>query len=279
MKWIINIDICSWTWIWSLGLLIAWSIITAVEWRLNCFIHDNFVLDIILFLFMIILTGAWIDSKCLSSIRSFTFMLPEFTSLGFEQKGLWFLAYKLPIWVHSLVFVGFLFNWDNSFVWAWSWSSSFFFRIFTVWYFRLESCIFTSRIELFLTEFLVIIVAWTRIFVPSLSIMDLFMVFEKFSLNLTLGEIMYRCLWLNCRYFWVITSWTNFIKTFMCISSCSEFFSWNTGSLCMRNDSKILMLFSSVFQYCFIKIFQIFPLRSWVIMAWIRILLISWTSY
>jgi len=86
VKWIINIDVGTWTWICYFSFLITSSIIATIEWWLDSFVHDNLVLDVVLLFLVIILTRPWVHSVCLSCVWCNSFMLPKFTSLSFEQE-------------------------------------------------------------------------------------------------------------------------------------------------------------------------------------------------
>ena len=48
----------------------------------------------------------------------------------------------------------------------------------------------------------------------------------------------------------VVASWANFIESLVCISSCSEFLSWDRWCLSSWNNSQIFMLFRFIFLNC-----------------------------
>jgi len=178
MERIADVNVSARTWIWSLYLLITCPVVAAAEWWLNGFIHYNLVFNVIFLFLMVIFSRTWIDSEGLPCVWSHTFMLPEFTSLGLEQEWLRLLPDELAVRVHSLMFIGFLFNRDHSFICTWPRSFTLIFCILAVGHFRLENSIFTSRIELLLSKLLVIIDSWSRIFVPCLIVMCLFMILK-----------------------------------------------------------------------------------------------------
>ena len=52
---------------------------------MNCFFRHNFVLDIILLIFLVVvLAGTGVLRKCLPSVWRFALVLPKFSSLSFR---------------------------------------------------------------------------------------------------------------------------------------------------------------------------------------------------
>jgi hypothetical protein len=95
--WVIDINVCTWSGIWSLNPLVHRSLFSTIECSVNCLLLYYPVFNIILFLFMVVLSRSWILGESLSCVWSFSFMLPELTSLGLGQERLWLLANKLAI--------------------------------------------------------------------------------------------------------------------------------------------------------------------------------------
>ena len=178
MEWIIDVDIRSRAWICRFDFLVALPVIAAAERWLDCLIHDDLVLDVILLLLVIIFTRAWIHRECLPCVWCHTLVLPEFTSLRLEEERLWLLAYELAIGVHSLVLVGLLLYGDHCLVGSWPWCLGLVLCILAVWDFRLEDGVFTGRIELFLTQLGVVIDSRSWVFVPSLIVVGLLVIFK-----------------------------------------------------------------------------------------------------
>lgn len=101
VKWIIYVDVSAWSWIRAFGFLIARTFITTVESGMNCLFHHDFVLDVVLLFFVIILTWTGILRESLSSVWGFSLMLPELTSLGLGEKRLWLLSNQMAIRISS----------------------------------------------------------------------------------------------------------------------------------------------------------------------------------
>ena len=86
MSRIVYVYVSAWAWIRCFNFLIAGSIIAAVESRMHCFLSDDFVLDVVLLLFMIIFPWSWSLCECLSSVRCLALMLPELASLSLCEE-------------------------------------------------------------------------------------------------------------------------------------------------------------------------------------------------
>lgn len=78
------IDVRAWSGIWGLHSLVHMSLIAAVESSMDSLLHNDSIFDIVLLFLMIILAWSRILGKSLPSIRSFTFVFPEFPSLCFR---------------------------------------------------------------------------------------------------------------------------------------------------------------------------------------------------
>jgi hypothetical protein len=83
VDWIIYINVCSWTWTHCFYFFIYISFVTTIKCSMDCFLCNNFILYIIFFFLVIILTWSWIFCISLSCKRSFNFVFPEFTSSCF----------------------------------------------------------------------------------------------------------------------------------------------------------------------------------------------------
>ena len=94
---IIDINIGSWARVGSLDLFITWSVIATVKCSVNSFFSHYFVLYVILFLLMVILTRTRNFCESLSSVRCLALVLPEFSSLSFSEERLRLLTNKLTI--------------------------------------------------------------------------------------------------------------------------------------------------------------------------------------
>ena len=178
MRRIIDIDVSAWTRIRSLNFLITWSIITAIKCRVNGLFSHYFVLDVILLLLMIVLTRARNFRESLSSVRCLALVLPEFSSLGFSEERLRFLANELTIWGLFLVFLRCIFNWYCSLVCTWSRERSFNRLVFAVGYLWLKDFVFTRWIELFLTLSHKVVDTRTWIIGPWLIVMSVVRLFK-----------------------------------------------------------------------------------------------------
>lgn len=87
MYGVIYVNVGAWSRIWRFHLFIARSVITAAKCGMNCFLSYNFILDIILLIFLVVvLARAWVLRKRLSSIRRLALVLPELASLGLRQE-------------------------------------------------------------------------------------------------------------------------------------------------------------------------------------------------
>ena len=87
MSWVIDVDVGAGSRIRSFYLFIARSVITAAKGRMNCFLRHNFILDIILLIFfVVVLTWSWILRVRLTSVRRLALVLPKFTSLRLRQE-------------------------------------------------------------------------------------------------------------------------------------------------------------------------------------------------
>jgi hypothetical protein len=81
MQWIINVNICSRPWIWSLYFLVYRPWITAVEGGMDCLLLNDPILDVVLFLLVIVCARSWSLRECLPSVWSLTLMLPKLSPL------------------------------------------------------------------------------------------------------------------------------------------------------------------------------------------------------
>ena len=167
MNWIININIGSWTWSHWFYLFIYISFITTIKCSMDSFFSYNFILNIIFFFLMVILSWAWIFCISLSCKGSFNFIFPKFTSSSFWKKRLWLLSNKLTIIVLFNMIVCCFFYWYFSFISTWSGNLLFNFCIFAIWNFWLKYFVFSCWIELFLPKFFIIINSWARIICPT----------------------------------------------------------------------------------------------------------------
>lgn len=85
MNGVIDVDIGAWSRIWRFYFLVTRSVITATKRCMNCFFRHNFVLDIILLIFLVVvLAGTGVLRKCLPSVWRFALVLPKFSSLSFR---------------------------------------------------------------------------------------------------------------------------------------------------------------------------------------------------
>ena len=217
MYWVIYIDVCSWTWTHCFCFFIYISFITAVKCSMHCLFCNNFVLYIIFFLLVIVLSWPWIFWISLSCKRSFNFIFPEFTSSCFGKKWLGLLSYKLAIEVLLYMIVCCFFNWYFSFVWAWSRCLLLNFRIFTIRNFRLKYFILSRRIELLLAKFFIIINTRTRIISPAQIIMGIIGLLKQFSLDFTHVELVLWMLWMNSVNIRTVCSRTYLVKSSTCV--------------------------------------------------------------
>lgn len=173
VDWIIYINVCSWTWTHCFYFFIYISFVTTIKCSMDCFLCNNFILYIIFFFLVIILTWPWIFCISLSCKRSFNFVFPEFTSSCFWKKWLGLLSYKLAIVVLLYMIVCSFFNWYLSLIWAGAGSLLFNFSILTIRNFWLKNFIFSRRIELLLAKFFKVIDSRTRIISPAHIIMSI----------------------------------------------------------------------------------------------------------
>ena len=213
INWIININILTWSRIWSFYFLINWSCITAIESCMNCFFLNNSIFYIVFFLLVIILTRSWIFSKCLSRIWRFAFMFPKLSSLCLWKKTLRFLSYKNAIWIVSCMVLSLLLNWYNCFICTWTWWQCSFLFVFAVRHFRLKHFILSRWIELLLTCFFIVIYTRTWILCPTHVVVSHVRLLEKLSIYFAWSEIIFREPWMDGWYFWIISCWTDLIKT------------------------------------------------------------------
>ena len=87
MSGVIDVDVGAWSRIRSFYLFIARSVITAAKGCMNCFLGHNFILDIILLIFfVVVLAGARVLRERLPSVRCLALVLPKFTSLRLRQE-------------------------------------------------------------------------------------------------------------------------------------------------------------------------------------------------
>lgn len=157
--------------------------------------------------------------------------------------------------------IGCLFDRYNCFVATWSSWVKFLFHILAVWYFRLEHSILTCWVEKFLTLFIEVIDTRSWVLRPSLIVMFHIMLFPELSCHLWLREIINWCLRMDSWHFWVVSSWTNKVKTSCSVSCRCQLLNWNTWSLSMWNDSQILMLILLVLEKGLVKILLRLPIR------------------
>lgn len=218
MDWIININICSWTWTHWFYFLIDISFITTIKSCMYCFFCNNFVFYIIFFLFMIVLSWPWIFCISLSSKRSFNFIFPKFTSSSFWKEWLWLLSYKLAIIILFYMIICCFFNWYFSFIWSRTWNLLFNFSIFTIWNFWLEYFILSRWIELLLTKFIIIIDSRTRIVGPAHIIVSIIGLLKQFSLDFAHIELILWMLRMNSVNIRTVCSRTYLIKPSACVS-------------------------------------------------------------
>lgn len=151
MMRIVYVDVRTRTWIGCLNFLITRPLISCWESRMDCFLSNNFVLNIIFLLLMIV--SSWTRILCISlpSVWSFTLIFPEFTPVSFCQKWLWFLTYELPIsWLFQM-FVCSSLNRYSCLIISWSRNSILNFGFLAVWDFWLKHCVHSWSIVEFLT--------------------------------------------------------------------------------------------------------------------------------
>lgn len=78
---VININVCSWAWVRSFHLLVAWSVITAIKGSMNSLLGNDFILNVILLFLMIVVPWAWYLCERLPSVWRLALVLPEISSL------------------------------------------------------------------------------------------------------------------------------------------------------------------------------------------------------
>lgn len=86
MRRIVDIDISTWTRVWSFDFLVTLSVIAAVEGRMRSFLSNNLVLDVIFLLLVLVLSRTWNLRKSLSCVRRLALVLPELSSLSFGEE-------------------------------------------------------------------------------------------------------------------------------------------------------------------------------------------------
>ena len=183
------------------------------------------------------MTGSWIFCESLSCVWCCSFMLPKLTSLGLRQEALWLLTDKDSIWIISCVILSHFLNWNNGFVCSRAWWKWSFFLVFAIWHFRLEHLVLSTWVKLLLSSFLIVIDTRAWILWPTHIVVCVVCLFEKLSFDFTSSEIIFWESWMNCWHFWVVSSWTDLIKTYTSICSLRQFFRWNTWSLCCWYNS------------------------------------------
>ena len=267
MHWVGDINVCAWARMWCFDFLIARPVITAVESGVNCFFGYDFVLDIILLFLVIVLAGARYFWESLSSIRSFSLMLPEFTSLSLCEERLWLLSNELSIGVLFKMFISLILHWVCCSVSSWSgiWCPDF--SVFAVGHFGFENCVFSRGIILLLSSLFEIISTRAGIVSPTHVIWLIIRLLEKFSLNLTHRELVLRSLWMYLRNIWTIGCRTNLIEAPARVGSGGQFPSWYGRCSSAWNDSMLFMLGRFVFEERLIEVFEFVPLGSLVIVA------------
>ena len=86
MLWVVNVNVGTWSRVWSLNLFVDWSLLSTIESCMDSFFLNNSILDIVLLFLVIVLTGAWILGESLSGVWCFSLMLPKLTSFCFGQE-------------------------------------------------------------------------------------------------------------------------------------------------------------------------------------------------
>lgn len=97
MGWIIDVNVGAWSRIRRLRFLITGSVVTATKGSMNGLLSDNFVLDVILLLLVIVLTWSRCLGESLSRVRGLALVLPKFSPLRLSEERLWLLTDELAI--------------------------------------------------------------------------------------------------------------------------------------------------------------------------------------
>ena len=276
MTRIVDINVGSRSRVGSLDFFVAWAVITAAKCSMNGLFGDNFVLDVILLFLVIVCAWSNYFRKCLSGVRGFALVLPEFPSLGFCKERLRLLAYELAIWILLLVFLRSVFYRECRVVGTWSRVRSFDDSIFAVGHLRLEDLVLARWIELFRNWFHEIIDTWAWVICPRLIVMPVVGLLEKSAIDLTQIELVLRCLNMNFVLLWSVSCWSNLVETTASISRGCQFPSRNTRSNCIRNDSMVLVLGWFVFQKCLVDGLQVIPFRCLIVMTGVRVMQVWW---
>jgi len=231
MEGIINIDIRSWSWVWSFDFLVDMADVAWIECRMDSFFINDFILEIVLFLFMVILTWTWVFKVSLFCVRCFSFITPELTSLCFCQETLCLLLYKLPVWVWLLMSNYLIFNREGGFVSTWAWLSILVLLVFAVWHFRLENSVLAAWIELLLPKFFIVIYsrAWVHFLCFSWD--------KCFPSNLIWNEIILSRMVLDGVSIWVVGSRSDHVLAHSWVCRLGQFLGWDAWWLCLGNNS------------------------------------------
>ena len=121
MHWVIYVNVCSWSWIRVFLQFIARSGFGAVECCVHSFFSNDFVLDVIFFLGVVILTWTRSLVECLLGVWCFHLISPEVLSFSLGQETLGLLTHQLPVLVLGLAIYDVLFYRIHNLVRAWTW--------------------------------------------------------------------------------------------------------------------------------------------------------------
>ena len=170
MMRIIYIDVCARSWVRSFCFFIARSIISWCESWMNSLFSDNFIFNVIFLLFVIVSSWTRVFCVCLSSVRGFTFVLPEFTSMSLCQKWLRLLTNELSIsWLFQMFISCPLYR-NCCCIISGTRVSILNWFLFTIWNFWLENCIHTGRVMKLLSLFFKVVNTRSWIIGPRLII-------------------------------------------------------------------------------------------------------------
>lgn len=272
MRRIVDVNVGAWARICCFHFFVAWSIITAVESCMNGFLSDDFVLDVILLLLMVVLARSRNLCECLSGVRSLALMLPELASLSFCEEGLRFLSNELTIWIVLQVLLCSIADRDGCLVSSWSWIKRLDDLAFTIWYLRLEDFVFARGIELLLTLLLKVIDTWSRVIRPGLIVMPVVRLFEKSAIDLAHVELVLGSLWVDSVLLRCVRSRSDLIETSASVSSGSQFPCGNTRRDSVGDNGVVSVLCRLVFKKSFVYRLQIVPLRCLVVVPRVRVL-------
>lgn len=287
MQRVINVDVASRSWVWSLRLLVNCPFVTAIESGVDSLFENDSMLDVVLLFLVIILTGSRSLGVGLSCVRSLAFVLPELSSFGLDEERLRLLSDELAIRIRSQMVVGLLLNRNHRFIGAWSRGFRLLFGVLAVWDFALEDLVLAGGIELLLTLLFEVVDTRSWVLGPAHVVVSHVVLREQFPVDLAVCEVVDGSLWFDGGLFGVVGSWTHLVaavpvdradvvgKRPTSVGGGCQLLRWDTGSVGIRNNCQAGVLLLLVFEEGLVEIAPFVPLLLLVIGAGVWILLIG----